>query len=60
MKRRKWVFKRNSKRKFVWKRYAANGRLIESSTQGYRRKIDCRENAALAGWDATQDTRFQW
>jgi len=46
----KWVFYKGKHGKYRWRVLAKNGKIIGASTQGYKRKQDCKNNAKLFGW----------
>jgi uncharacterized protein YegP (UPF0339 family) len=53
----KWVFYRDKKRLWHWKRKGARGRVIEASQKGYEDFGECQENAIRAGWTKDAPTK---
>ena len=45
-----WEFYKDPSGSWRWRRTAANGRIVGSSTQGYTNKSDCEDNARRNGW----------
>jgi len=43
------VYKTTFWKKWRWRVTATNGRIIGASSQGYKNRIDCVENAMLLG-----------
>lgn len=46
----KWEFYKDADGLWRWKRIAANGRIVGSSSQGYKNKNDCMDNAKRNGY----------
>jgi len=46
----KWEFYKDSAGQWRWRRVAENGRVVGSSSEGYRNKSDCEANARRNGW----------
>lgn len=51
----KWHFYRDKKNEWRWKRVARNGRTIGSSSEGYKNRTDCIENARRNGCDTSAE-----
>ncbi|MGK0188577.1 MAG: hypothetical protein ACI9R3_004388 [Verrucomicrobiales bacterium] len=47
----KWHFYQDKKREWRWKRVARNGRIVGSSSEGYKNRSDCIDNARRNGCD---------
>ena len=47
----KWHFYKDHKNEWRWKRVARNGRIVGSSSEGYKNRIDCVDNARRNGCD---------
>lgn len=46
----KWEFYQDTEREWRWRRIASNGRIVGSSSQGYKNKQDCIDNAKRNGY----------
>lgn len=46
----KWVFYRDKRNNWRWRRIARNGKIVGASHEGYQNKKDCVENAIRAGY----------
>lgn len=46
----KWDFYKDSKGEWRWTRTASNGRIVGSSAEGYKNRIDCVSNAIRNGY----------
>lgn len=46
----KWEFYKDTEGLWRWRRIAANGRIVGSSSQGYVNKSDCIDNATRNGY----------
>ena len=46
----KWEFYQDSQDLWRWRRIAPNGRIVGSSSEGYKNKIDCIYNARRNGY----------
>jgi uncharacterized protein YegP (UPF0339 family) len=46
----RWEFYKDSSGDWRWRRIAPNGRTVGASTEGYRNKSDCEDNARRNGW----------
>ena len=46
----KWEFFKDAKKEWRWRRKAANGRIVGASSEGYKNKVDCVENAIRNGY----------
>ena len=46
----KWEFYEDASGDWRWRRTAPNGRIVGASTEGYRNKGDCEDNARRNGW----------
>jgi uncharacterized protein YegP (UPF0339 family) len=46
----KWEFYKDSSEEWRWRRTASNGRIVGASTQGYKNKRDCVDNAIRNGY----------
>ena len=46
----KWEFYQEANGDWRWRRTAPNGRIVGASTEGYRNKSDCEDNARRNGW----------
>jgi len=46
----KWEFYKDSNDEWRWRRTASNGRIVGASTQGYKNKQDCIDNAKRNGY----------
>jgi uncharacterized protein YegP (UPF0339 family) len=45
-----WLFYKDAKREWRWKRVAPNGRVVAGSNEGYKNKSGCVENARRNGY----------
>jgi len=45
-----WEFYKDSAGKWRWRRTAANGRIVGSSSEGYNNRSDCVANAQRNGY----------
>jgi len=45
-----WEFYKDAKGEWRWRRTSANGKIVGASTEGYKNKIDCIENAKRHGF----------
>lgn len=48
----RWEFYQDARKKWRWRRVAANGRIVAASTEGYVRRSDCIVNATRSGFEA--------
>jgi len=48
--RDKWEFYTDDKGAWRWRRIASNGRVVGASSEGYRNRADCIENAKRNGY----------
>ena len=46
----KWNFYQDPKKDWRWTRIAPNGKVVGASTEGYKSKHSCEENARRNGW----------
>ncbi len=46
----KWEFYKDNAGEFRWRRTAPNGQIVGASTEGYKKKADCLENAKRNGY----------
>jgi uncharacterized protein YegP (UPF0339 family) len=46
----KWEFYKDKAGEWRWHRTASNGKIVGASTEGYKNKSDCEENARRNGW----------
>ena len=46
----KWEFYKDPSEEWRWRRTASNGRIVGASTQGYKNKQDCVDNAIRNGY----------
>lgn len=47
-----WEFYQDSKKEWRWRRKdSTNGKIIGASTEGYKNKADCEDNARRNGWN---------
>lgn len=46
----KWEFYKDQKTEWRWRRTAVNGRIVGASTEGYKNRLDCIENAKRNGY----------
>lgn len=46
----KWEFKKDPKGDWRWTRTASNGKIVGSSTEGYKNREDCVSNAKRNGY----------
>jgi uncharacterized protein YegP (UPF0339 family) len=47
----KWEFYKDSQNEWRWRRVASNGRIVGASTEGYKNKQDCIDNARRNGYN---------
>ncbi len=47
-----WEFYRDSKKLWRWHQIASNGRIVMASTEGFKSRAACEENAQEYGWRA--------
>ena len=45
----KWTLYNDKKNEWRWKRVASNGRIVGASTEGYKNRSDCIDNARRNG-----------
>ena len=45
-----WEFYLDHSSEWRWKRVAVNGEEVGASTEGYKSRYDCEENAKRNGW----------
>ncbi len=50
MKEDRFEFFKDEHGKYRWRRIAPNGRIVGSSSQGYRTLWGCKKNARREGW----------
>ena len=50
----RWEFYEDSRSKWRWRRVARNGRIVDSSSQGYSTKSACVSNAKRCGYQCVQ------
>ncbi len=46
----KWEFYKDARGEWRWRRIAPNGRIVGASSEGYKNKHDCIENARRHGY----------
>lgn len=46
----KWAFYKDASKEWRWNRKAPNGELVGASSEGYKRKKHCVENAERHGY----------
>lgn len=46
----KWEIEKDKAGEWRWTRKSANGKIVGASTEGYKNKIDCVENAKRSGY----------
>ncbi len=46
----KWEFYTDSSGEWRWRRIASNGKIVGASSQGYKNRGDCVENARRNGY----------
>ena len=46
----RWEFYKDAQGEWRWRRIAPNGKIVGASTQGYKNKQDCQENARRHGY----------
>ena len=46
----KWEFYKDHQGEWRWRRTASNGRIVGASTEGYKNKQDCIDNAKRNGY----------
>lgn len=46
----KWEIYQDASGEWRWRRTASNGRIVGSSSQGYKNRADCIENARRHGY----------
>lgn len=46
----KWTFAKDDKAEWRWSRKAPNGQIVGASTEGYKNKKDCVDNAVRNGY----------
>ena len=46
----KWEFYKDRSSEWRWRRTASNGRIVGASTEGYKNKQDCIDNAIRNGY----------
>jgi uncharacterized protein YegP (UPF0339 family) len=46
----KWEFYKDAQGEWRWRRTASNGKIVGASTQGYKNKVDCVNNAIRSGY----------
>lgn len=46
----RWEFYKDAQGEWRWRRIAPNGKIVGASTQGYKNKQDCKENARRHGY----------
>lgn len=47
----KFTFHKDANGDWYWTRTAPNGRIVGSSSEGYRNRADCEANARRNGWN---------
>ncbi|MDA0813675.1 MAG: DUF1508 domain-containing protein [Verrucomicrobia bacterium] len=45
----KWTLYKDKKNEWRWKRVASNGRVVGASTEGYKNRSECIDNAKRNG-----------
>jgi uncharacterized protein YegP (UPF0339 family) len=50
----KFEFYKDNKKEWRWSRTAPNGREVGASSEGYKNKSDCEDNAKRLGWDGKE------
>lgn len=48
----KWEFYKDGSDLWRWRRTAPNGLIVGASSQGYKHKSDCEDNAQRDGWES--------
>jgi uncharacterized protein YegP (UPF0339 family) len=46
----KWEFYKDTAGEWRWRRTAPNGEIVGSSSEGYKNRSDCEDNARRNGW----------
>lgn len=46
----KWEFYKDARNEWRWRRTAPNGKIVGSSTEGYKNKSNCIANAIRHGY----------
>jgi len=54
----KWEFYKDSKEEWRWRRIASNGKIVGASTEGYKNKQNCINNAKRNGYKEEYETKF--
>jgi uncharacterized protein YegP (UPF0339 family) len=49
--RDRWEFYQDKQNDWRWRRKAVNGRIVGASSEGYRNRTDCVDNATRNGFD---------
>jgi uncharacterized protein YegP (UPF0339 family) len=52
----KWEFYKNADGEWRWRRIAPNEEIVGASTEGYKNKSDCEDNASRNGWPGDDET----
>jgi len=47
----KWEIYKDKRGEYRWRRRATNGNIVGASTEGYKGRSDCKDNAARHGMD---------
>lgn len=45
-----WRIYKDKRKEWRWTRIASNGRIVGASTEGYKNRTDCIENATRNGY----------
>ena len=46
----KWEFYKDKAGEWRWRRTAPNGNIVGASSEGYKNRSDCEDNARRNGW----------
>jgi len=46
----KWELYKDGSGEWRWRRTAPNGRIVAASSQGYKNRSDCEDNARRSGY----------
>lgn len=55
-----WHFYQQQDGDWRWSRKAANGKIIAASTESYRSRVHCVENAVMSGYVAISTDKGAW
>lgn len=51
-----WIFYKDESSEWRWRKKSMdNGNIVGASSEGFKNKSDCKDNAKIMGWDEEAD-----